>query len=190
VLFRFVIFLCTAAALVSCQIARKNEPYAPPARPATVESVEVITREFHGRPEAYAKIRGTLSTSMAQLVDPKQSRDGNVLYLEVLEQTPRASGLIAEFVESPEFEKIIPIELLGLLPGKYIVNTNGIESELEIPAMRARTFSDEVSASHRKPGYEIVDEFIPIEDSAFVDSRYADDAVPVTRQTETIPVGN
>ena len=183
-------WLCSGALFASCQIARKNEPYAPLARPTTVESVEVVTREFHGRPEAYAKVKGTLSTSVAQLVDPKQSRDGNVLYLEVLEQTPRASGLIAEFVESPEFEKIIPIELLGLLPGKYIVNTNGIESELEIPAMRARTFSDEVSASHRKPGYEIVDEFIPIEDSAFVDSRYADDAVPVTRQTETIPVGN
>ncbi|MEN8716704.1 MAG: hypothetical protein ABF384_17465 [Verrucomicrobiales bacterium] len=182
--FRIVICLCSAAPLVSCQIARKNEPYAPPARPATVESVEVITREFHGRPEAYAKIRGTLSTSMAQLVDPKQSRDGNLLYLEVLEQTPRASGLIAEVTESPKFEKIISLELLGLLPGKYILNTNGIESELEIPALRATTFSGEL------PGYQTVDEFIPIEDSAFVDSQYADDAVPVTGQTQTIPVGN
>jgi len=189
-LLRVPIWICSAALLVSCQIARKNEPYAPPARTATVESVEVITREFHGRPEAYAKVKGTLSTSMAQLVDPKQSRDGNVLYLEVLEQTPRASGLIAEVTESPEFEKIISLELLGLLPGKYILNTNGIESELEIPAVRATTFSGEVPASYRQPGYQIVDEFIPIEDSAFVDPQYANDAVPVTRQTQTIPVGN
>ena len=183
-------WLCSGALLASCQIAQKNVPYAPPVCPATVESVEVITREFHGRPEAYAKIRGTLSTSMAQLVDPKQSRDGNVLYLEVLEQTPRASGLIAEVTESPKFEKIIALELLGLLPGKYILNTNGIESELEIPAVRATTFSGEVPASYRQPGYQIVDEFIPIEDSAFVDPQYANDAVPVTRQTQTIPVRN
>ena len=171
-------------------MARKDEPYAPPARHAAVESVEIITREFHGRPEAYAKVKGTLSTSMAQLVDPKQSRNGNVLYLEVLEQTPRAAGLIAGITESPEFEKTISLELLGLLPGKYILNTNGIESELEIPAMRATAFSDEVPASERAPGYRIVDEFIPIEDSAFVDPQYASDAAPVTRQTQTIPLPN
>ncbi|MCG8599726.1 MAG: hypothetical protein MI807_06255 [Verrucomicrobiales bacterium] len=166
-LFRYSIVGGFALVLASCQTAG-NKPYAPPSRPAAVESVEIMVRDFHGRPEAFAKVKGTLSTSAAQLVDSKQSREGNVLYLEVLEQTPRGAALVAGITESPEFERTIPLELLGLLPGTYIVNTNGIEAEMEVPSMRATAFSGEIPTSQQRPAYRIVDEFIPIEESGLV----------------------
>lgn len=156
--------------LASCQTTK---PYAPPAQPAVVDSVEVEVRTFQGRPEAFAIVEGSLSTSAAQLVDSRQSRDGNRLYLEVLEQTPRGATLAGAITDSPTFKTKVPLELLGLMPGDYILSTNGIETPISVPGIRAEAFSGETLASAIVPAEEIVDEFIAIEDSSFIEPQYS-----------------
>lgn len=159
--------------LVSCQTAKT---YAPEARPAVVDSVEVKSGEFEGRPEAVAVVSGIYSSSAAQLVDSKQSRDGNMLYLEVREQTPRDAIISPTSTGSPSFETKIPIELLGLEPGEYIVSVNGVEAPLTVPAIQAEPFSGrEVRASRERPPVQIVDEFIAIEDTGIVSGASAGD---------------
>jgi hypothetical protein len=163
---RFYLSLLSISVFVaSCQV----QSYAPPPQQAQVESVEVEVNDFHGRPEAYATVKGTLTTSAAQLVDSKQSRDGDRLYLEVLEQTPRGANLLPDLAASPSFQTRVPIDLFGLDPGSYILSANGIETPIEVPAPRAETFSGEFPVSQEVPAVRIVDEFIPLEDSEFAD---------------------
>ncbi len=109
-------------------------PYAPPAVPVLVQSVEIDTTEFHGRPDVYADIKGRLSSNAAQLVDIKQSRGkGNLLMVEVNEQTPRGSTGTNK-VPNPPFQTRVPLEVLGLMPGqKYLVDVNGFKTQFQMP---------------------------------------------------------
>tara|TARA_R110002096_G_scaffold45372_9_gene121900 strand:- start:1213 stop:1671 length:459 start_codon:yes stop_codon:yes gene_type:complete len=143
------------------------KPYAPPPQSAKVETVEVNIREFQGRPEAYAKVKGRLTSSAAQLVDAKQSREDKVLHLEVLEQTPRGASLLPDLAQSPPFESRIALDLLGLDPGSYILEANGIETPFEIPPIRAESVSGEYVVSNNHPTVPMVDELVPIEDTPF-----------------------
>lgn len=146
--------------LVSCQV----KPYAPPPQVATVESVEVEIGEFAGRPEAYALVKGRLSSSAAQLIDARQSRVDRTLVLEVLEQTPRGATLLPDLAQSPPFETRIPIEILGLEPGPCLLYANGIEVPFEIPPLQAVVASVD-PVMNRTSAVTLVDEFIPIEDT-------------------------
>lgn len=145
---------------VSCQV----KPYAPPPRPAEVTKVEIEVRDFEGRPEAYAVVSGNLSSSAAQLVDAKQSREDRTIFLEVLEQTPRGANLLSDLALSPPFQTRIPIELLGLPPGPCLLMTNGIETPFVIPSLHAALVSSEAPDPARAPAISLVDEFIPIEE--------------------------
>ncbi len=83
-----------------------------------VDSVEVeVGANSPGVPEAYAIVKGRLSSSAAQLIDARQSRVDRTLVLEVLEQTPRGATLLPDLAQSPPFETRIPIEILDLNPG-------------------------------------------------------------------------
>ncbi|MBP6784797.1 MAG: hypothetical protein KA152_13470 [Verrucomicrobiales bacterium] len=145
---------------VSCQI----KPYAPPPQRALVESVEVAVRIFEGRPEAEAVVKGRLSSSAAQLIDARQSREDGILYLEVLEQTPRGASLLTNLAESPPFMTRIPIEILGLDPGPCRLNANGIEIDFEIPTLKASLVSAEIGPTVPESRIKLIDEFIPIEE--------------------------
>lgn len=129
-------WLTLSLPVASCQVT-KNAPYAPPPVPALVESVEVEVSDFEGRPEVHAIVRGRLSSSVAQLVDAKQSRLDRTVYLQVLEQTPRGAVPLAEQPEVPPFETRIPVEILGFEPGSCLLNVNGIEVPFEIPRLHA-----------------------------------------------------
>lgn len=160
------IFGFALAALSSCQV----QPYAPPPQKALVESVEVQIKDFEGRPDAQAVVKGRMSSNVAQLVDHKQSRDGDRLYIDVLEQTPRGATLIPNLTDASPFQTTIPIELTGLDPGVYTVSANGIETTLEIPQLRAEAAEGEyLAATPAAAPSEMSDEFIAIEDSVFVD---------------------
>ena len=111
----------------------KTKAYAPPAKEAQVDSVEVSIRNFEGRPDAVAVVKGHLSSSVSQLVDAKQSRQGKVLQISVMEQTPRGAVPPADLGKAPTFERGFPIDILGLEPGKYTVVANGKSAVLEIP---------------------------------------------------------
>jgi hypothetical protein len=130
-----------------------------------VESVEVEVFDFEGRPDVYALVKGRLSTTVAILVDAKQSREERTLFLEVLEQTPRGAVVLTDLAESPPFEIRIPIETLGLEPGSYTLNANGILVEFEIPQILATLLVEGTGAAPRNPAVTLVDEFIPIEEA-------------------------
>ena len=123
----FVFFL---QFFVGCQ----TTSYAPPPESAHVESVDVVVSDFHGRPDIYVDIKGRLSTNAAQLVDVEQSRGkGNRLIIDVREQTPRG-GVSTNRLPSPPFQTRVPLEVLGLMPGReYIVDANGVTSSFRMP---------------------------------------------------------
>lgn len=146
--------------LLSCQV----KPYAPPPRTAAVESVAVEIGEFAGRPEAYALVKGRLSTTAAQLVDARQSRVDRTVVLEILEQTPRGATPLPDLAQSPPFETRIPIEILGLEPGPCLLYANGLAVPFEIPPLQAVVASVD-PLLNRTPAVTLVDEFIPIEDT-------------------------
>lgn len=154
--------LLPALLAVSCQGVK---PYAPLPQQARVESVEVEIRSFEGRPEAYAVVKGRLSTSAAQLIDPRQSRVERSLVIEVLEQTPRGANLLPDLTEAPPFEKRIPIEILGLEPGPCLLYVNGIATSFEIPPLQAALASEIPGPANYAPTVTLIDEFIPIEDA-------------------------
>ncbi len=111
----------------------ETKPYASAPEPALVESIQLEVKEFQGRPDVTALIRGRLSSNAAQLVDSRQYRRGNLLHIEVLEQTPRAT-LPTNRMPHPPFQTRIPLEVLGLLPGeRYVVDANGIRTEFRMP---------------------------------------------------------
>ena len=125
----YPVFLLICIGLAGC----KTTPYAPPPELVTVESISIEIEDFHGRPDAYATIKGRLSSNAAQLVDCEQYRKANVLYLEVQEQTPRGTKP-TNLVPNPPFQTRIPLEILGLRPGNfYIVDANGVKTEFQIP---------------------------------------------------------
>ncbi len=144
-----------------------------------VESVGVKISEFHGRPEAYATVRGFLSTSAAQLVDTEKSRNGSTIHLKVLEQTPRGENLVADLSNSPCFVKKIPLELLGLPSGNYLLSANGVKTVFVIPvgeSNSATSYSDrEDSAAeiYTKPfnplSLQDEGEWIDIKDTEFIE---------------------
>jgi hypothetical protein len=119
-----------AAFLVSCE----TTPYAPPPQPVYVEKINIVTTDYHGRPDIYADISGRLSSNAAQLVDVKQSRaNGNLMLVQVNEQTPRGN-LGTNKVPHPPFQTRIPLEVLGLEPGRvYIVDANGTKTHFQMP---------------------------------------------------------
>ncbi len=111
----------------------KTKPYAPAPKTVQVESIEVFLRDFEGRPDAYAIVKGQLSSMVAQLVDASQTREGRILHITVMEQTPRGAIAKPDLGRSASFEKRIPIDLMGLEAGRYTVEANGMSAILEIP---------------------------------------------------------
>ena len=146
---------------VSCQV----KTYAPPPRPALVESAEVTIQEFQGRPDAFVLVKGQLSSSVAQLVDPVQTREDGKVFIEVLEQTPRGATPLADLGTMPPYETKIPIELLGMDTGPCMLNVNGIEVSFEIPNPRATLVLQNPVETLHVSAVSVADEFIPIEDS-------------------------
>ncbi len=172
---RIILFISSLLA-VSCQV----EPYAPPAVPATVETAEVEIRFFAGRPDAIVTVTGTLSSSAAMLVDPKQFRDGKTLFIEVLEQTPRGASLLPDLGATPAFKTRIPIELLGTEgPGVYTLDTNGLLTTFEIPEIQATVSTGEETPAEYDSRIKLVDEFIPIEEHGIVPSGFVEPAVAI-----------
>ncbi|MEX2577892.1 MAG: hypothetical protein WD342_02450 [Verrucomicrobiales bacterium] len=148
----------------SCQV----QPYMPPPQKALVESVEVEIRDFQGRPDAFAVVKGRLSSNAAQLVDHQQSREDGRLYLEVLEQTPRGASLLPNLTEGAPFQARIPIELLGLEPGVHALSANGVETTFELDPVHAQFLSEVNPASaNAAPDEPLKDELVPIEETVW-----------------------
>ncbi len=111
-----------------------GNPYGQKTRKVKVDSVEVEFRWFQGRPDAYAVVKGQLSSSVAQLAEVKQSRKGSSLIIDIRESTPFGTSAPEGEEKMPKpFTRKIPIEILGLPAGKYPILANGVSGFLEIP---------------------------------------------------------
>ncbi len=151
--------------LSCCLLSCQTKPYAPPPQAAVVEAVEVSTKEFAGRPEVYARVQGRLTTSAAQLVDAPQRRENGRIFLDVMEQTPRGADLLTDLSQSPSFERIIPVDILGLKPGSYLLSVNGIETPFQVPPLQAGA----ITAAEMQASSQLKDEMVAIEDAILVD---------------------
>ncbi|MCB1063396.1 MAG: hypothetical protein KDN20_10810 [Verrucomicrobiae bacterium] len=133
--FALLATLTLAFFAASCQTALKP----PPPSPVQIESLKVFSGEFQGRIEAYADVSGSLTSAEAQMVEPRQWREGYRLYIEIHEQLPIQ---VAEGAARVPFQRRIPIEIGGLAPGVYIINVNGREEHLEIDGIGLRPAVD------------------------------------------------
>ena len=132
--------LALVSALVLLTSACQTTPKIPPPTPAQIDGVAVFSGEFQGRIEAYADVSGHLSNGAAQLLEPRQWREGYRLYIEINEQLP--AGDVAGTTALVPFKRRVPIEISGLAPGVYIVNVNGQEEHLEIDGLGLRPADD------------------------------------------------
>lgn len=139
--------------LTGCQTTAGS--YVPPAKPAMVESVKVFVSDFHGRPDVYADIKGRLSSNAAKLTDVQQFRGkGNLLFLEVSELTPRGVESTNR-VPHPPFQTRVPVEILGLAPGRtYVLVANGVVTHFTMPEGEKRDEIPGYMASSSSTGME------------------------------------
>ena len=156
------ILFASAVLAAGCQV----KPYAPPPQKADVETVEIKLSDFHGRPEATAIVSGRLTSSAAQLVDAEQTREGNVIYVAVMEQTPRGAALLPDLTLSPQYQTRIQLDLLGLTPGTYTVSVNDVLAELEVPSIQATASNGNIASANPDTG-ELTNALIPIEDTPY-----------------------
>lgn len=118
------IFVLAMAALAGCRTLQE-----PPPKPIRITSLKVSTEPFAAGVDVYAEVEGLLSSGSAQLIDPRQWREGYRLFVELSERT--LVGMTGGEEPVPVSERI-PIFTQGLAPGVYILNVNGVEAHFEI----------------------------------------------------------
>ena len=116
-------------ALSGCKSLFKKEV---PTQKVRIENLVVSGQYPEGRDHfvAWAMTTGYKSGPDAELLPPRQWRDGFRVHLEQLERPARADDMNQSLTP---FNRSLPIDVSGLRPGFYIVNVNGSEKRLEIP---------------------------------------------------------
>lgn len=124
-----LLVVVSAFSLGSCKSVIKKEV---PTQQVRIKSLAVSGQYPNGRDHfvAWAMITGYKSGPDAELLPPRQWRDGFRVHLEQLERPVKADDLNRSLTP---FNRSLPIDVLGLRPGFYIVNVNGSEKRLEIP---------------------------------------------------------
>jgi len=113
----------------ACKSVLKKEV---PTQKVRIENLVVSGQYPEGREHfvAWAMITGYKSGPDAELLPPRQWRDGFRVHLEQLERPVSADDLNQKLTP---FNRSLPVDVSGLRPGFYIVNVNGSEKRLEIP---------------------------------------------------------
>ena len=156
------ILFASVVLATGCQV----KPNAPPPQKADVETVEINLSDFHGRPEATAVVSGRLTSSAAQLADAEQTREGNIIYVAIMQQTPRGAALLPNLTMSSRYQTTIQLDLLGLTPGTYTVSVNDVLAELEIPSIQTTTSNGSIASANPDTS-ELTNALIPIEDTPY-----------------------
>ena len=101
-----------------------------PASVATVESVEVHILESMPV-QVQIVVRGQLPDAGCTTIGSvEQAREGNVIRVTLVTTTDPLA-LCAQALTP--FEHVISLDVSSLLPGKYIVNVNGVKKSFELP---------------------------------------------------------
>ena len=124
-----LLVVVSAVSLAGCQSLIKKEV---PTQKVRIENLVVSGQYPEGRDHfvAWAMITGYKSGPDAELLPPRQWRDGFRVHLEQLERPARAEDMNQSLTP---FNRSLPVDISGLRPGFYIVNVNGSEKRLEIP---------------------------------------------------------
>ncbi len=103
-------------------------------QPAQIESVEIETTYFYGKPDVTAIVKGRLTSNAAQLAEVEQYRpDPATIEVRIPEVTP-VGAVASNRIALPPFQTRVVLETTGLIPGQnYRVLINGYVSIFEMP---------------------------------------------------------
>ena len=147
--FRLLLLALPMMALSSCLPGNGEAPPVastavsanpgPVANPASVEAIEIQTLEIFPV-EVNVLAKGTLPDSCTSVEPPEQSLDGSTLQL-------RITALQSTDVACPEgtvpFEVAVPLDVVGLPAGIYVVDVNGLQGTF---TLRVDNVPDEANA--------------------------------------------
>jgi hypothetical protein len=101
----------------------------PVANPVSVEAIQIQTLEIFPV-EVNVTVRGELPDSCTSMEPPEQSLDGSTIQL-------RIAAVQSSDVACPEgtapFEVSIPLDVIGLPAGIYVVDVNGLQGTFTLP---------------------------------------------------------
>jgi hypothetical protein len=137
-LFRILWLALAVTGLSSC-LPENREALPPPTRetantgsaaiPARVEAIEIQKVEVFPI-EVNVIARGVLPDSCTTLESPEQSLDGSTLFL-------RITAVQSTDVACPEgtlpFKTTVPLDVIGLPAGIYVVDVNGLQGTFTLP---------------------------------------------------------
>lgn len=103
---------------------------------APIDRIEIVTLESFPIQKNLV-VSGNLPNGCVFLDSIDQRRDGNIFYVSI---ATRNEGDICTEALVP-YEQTIPLEVIGLPAGVYIVNVNGIETQFELDGDNTIDFS-------------------------------------------------
>ena len=126
---------------------------APVATVAVVQSVEVQILESEPL-QVNAIVRGQLPDAGCTIIaSVDQVREGNTFKI-TLRTTTDPLALCAQTLTP--FEQVIPLDVMNLPPGEYVVNVNGVEQSFELPAQNASNFEQMLVEALNTRNYDVL----------------------------------
>ena len=95
---------------------------------APVDSVELLLMESFP-PQLRALVRGDLPDGCTEISHSEQTREGNVIRVDLFTRRPADAICTQALVR---YEESIPVEILGLPAGDYGVSVNGVEASFSL----------------------------------------------------------
>ena len=125
--------ICPDNSIGSCWVSADTSLTTPTGLSGNVDVQTVEIQFLESYPlQVNAIARGMLPDAGCTTISSvNQIREGNIFRVTIKTQTDPLA-LCAQ-VLTP-FEQVIPLEVSSLLPGKYIVNVNGVEAAFDLPA--------------------------------------------------------
>lgn len=127
--FILVLFLVGCAGSTPTSDLPAQAQATPIAELASVDAVDIrLLESFPVQVQAVA--RGNLADGCTSLGDIGAERQGNTFFVTLTTRRDEAAACTQALVP---FEKIIPIDAIGLPAGLYTVNVNGVSGRFELP---------------------------------------------------------
>jgi uncharacterized protein YraI len=127
--------ICPDSSIGSCWVSADTSLTRPTGLSgnADVQTVEIQFLESYPL-QVNAIARGMLPDAGCTTISSvNQIREGNIFRVTIKTQ-PDPLALCAQMLTP--FEQVIPLEVGSVLPGRYIVNVNGVEASFDLPAQQ------------------------------------------------------
>mgnify|MGYP001047557168 CR=1 FL=1 len=97
-------------------------------KPAPVDGVELLLLESFPL-QMNAIVRGNLPDGCSEISHSDQTTDGNVIRIDLYTRRPADAICTLALVA---YEETIPVDILGLPAGEYVVSVNGVEASFTL----------------------------------------------------------